>query len=194
MQTSSDRPSQDPARQRRGFPARSAGNRRESAPTLEGEDALLLGSMPTWRNISWSAACTFFEARTTRTWPRCRTAIGPRFIRNPAKNGPVHVNWPSPRAATLNSPASGTWPGTPDVSPSAKAAVRPTPTSCACLAETRSISKPATASRASRSSSAASRPVVSPLPPAPGLSCVSASTTGAPGCPAGLRASPHRPA
>jgi len=53
----------------------------------------------------------------------------------------------------------------------------------AASAEGASISMPSTASSARRRIIAASRPVVSPLPPAPGLSWVSASTTGAPGSP-----------
>ena len=124
-----------------------------------------------------------FEASTTRTLPCSSTAIGPSFIAKPLNIGPVHVKLPSASATTLNSPASGTCPGTPDVSPRRNSAVRPIPSSCACLALARSISSPSTASRGSRSMSAASRPVVSPLPPAPGLSCVSASTTGAPTSP-----------
>ena len=41
----------------------------------------------------------------------------PRSIRNPLNMGPVHVNLPSLNASTVNSPESGTWPGTPEISP-----------------------------------------------------------------------------
>ena len=66
----------------------------------------------------------------------------------------------------------------PDLPPSANVTDAPTPAACAAAADTGSKITPIAALVALLWSSARSMPVVSESPPAPGLSWVSAMTTG----------------
>mmetsp|Transcript_81356 Transcript_81356/g.242472 ORF Transcript_81356/g.242472 Transcript_81356/m.242472 type:complete len:306 (-) Transcript_81356:850-1767(-) len=149
------------------------------------------GSTPTWRSTAWSRAWKRLDETTTRTRvPATRSrAVGPRFVCVPRIISPVHWKQPSPSASTSRSARTG--PGT-SPHPAAKLAgratfaprgvplsVAPTPASEAAAAASASARTATMASTCGAPSSRACiMPVVSEVPPAPGLSCTSASTRG----------------
>ena len=106
------------------------------------------------------------------------SAMRPSRMRLPSHIGPVAVKAPSPSRSTTIGRVNGVWPGSPDQAPSLGSMVAPSPASWACSAVAGSNIMATTVSGASAAASASNSQTVSALPPAPGLSWVSASTTG----------------
>ena len=136
------------------------------------------GSAPACKNMERSIACAGFDETAARTPPVSSSAIGPRSMSAPASIGPVAGKLPSERCSTRKRAANGSLPGKPDLPPSAMSICAPAPAACARSAACGSLIKPTSASGARRATSARRISVVSHGPPPPGLSWVSASSTG----------------
>ena len=146
----------------------------EVAGALKRDD-LLLGWLDTdMPEDVLIVACMRLLAVTTLTPPMVNSAVGPILIRRPPMQGPVAVNWPSLSRVTVNVPWKGSTPSGPCLPPRSTVISAPSPAACAASAAAGSAITHITAPSALLRTMASSRPVVSPVPPQPGLSCVSA--------------------
>ena len=102
------------------------------------------------------------------------SAVGPRSAGLPRSIGPVPTNTPSVSFSTVACTGSGT---PSDLPPRSSGSRAPSPAAWQAAAAASSLMSASSAPCAPWRISSASSPVVSPCPPPPGLSCVSAITT-----------------